>query len=161
MSRPLGRRASDPKVVALRAAGALNHALDRVKDESFSEGEFFDARDQVQVKYEMLRRHRVDGRPVAETAVAFGMSRQSFYTASAAFEARGIPGLLPARRGPKGAHKCTDEVIDFVENLRREEEMADGPRLAAAIHQRFGVSVHPRSILRALARREKKLQPTP
>lgn len=158
MSKPERRKGSDSKAAALRAAGALNLASDRVSDESFSKGEFFDRRDQVQVKYEMLRRHRVDGRPVAEAAVAFGMSRQSFYTANAAFDAKGIPGLVPARRGPKGAHKCTDEVLDFVES-RRQEGPEEGHRLAAAVRQRFGIAVHPRSLLRALARREKKRRP--
>jgi len=161
MTRRQKRKVSDPKAAALRAAGALNPSSDRVTDESFSKGEFFDRRDQMQVKYEMLRRHRVDGRPVTETAAAFGKSRQSFYTASAAFEARGIPGLLPARRGPKGAHKCTDEVLDFVEGQRREEGTEDGARLAAAVRERFGIVVHPRSVLRALARREKKRRWTP
>ena len=87
-------------------------------DEAFLSHPFFDPRDRVQVKYEMVRRHRVDGKPVTEVAARFGVSRQAFYEASAAFEAHGIPGLVPKRPGPKGAHKCTDAVVDYVERWR-------------------------------------------
>ena len=151
-------RPSDPKSAALRAAGALHPRPEAVQDETFAGDEFFDRRDRVQVKYEMLRRHRLEGQPVTEVATAFGVSRQAFYKAEAAFESAGIPGLLPRPRGPQRAHKCSDEVLDFIEKWRaspaseRDEDMAD------AIRRRFNVSLHPRSIERALARRKKKRQ---
>src|SRR5713101_8747651 len=37
---------------------------DVVQDEAFAREAFLDRRDRVQVKYEMLRRHRIEGRPV-------------------------------------------------------------------------------------------------
>ena len=40
--------------------GAFNPAPDKVRDPKFRSGEFFDPRDAVQVKYEMLRRVFVD-----------------------------------------------------------------------------------------------------
>ena len=46
----------DPKSLALRQQGCLNPHPERVSDELFQTREFFDARDLVQVKYEMLRR---------------------------------------------------------------------------------------------------------
>jgi transposase len=146
----------DAKAAALRAAGALHPRPEAVQDEAFVRHEFFDRRDRVQVKYEMVRRHRVDGRRVTEVAGAFGVSRQAFYTADAAFSARGIPGLLPRPRGPQRAHKCTDEILDFVEGWRAEHETPAEASLVAAVQQRFGVRIHPRSLTRALARREKK-----
>jgi transposase len=147
-------RAVDAKAEALRRQGALHPHPDTVRDEVFRQGEFFDSRDLVQVRYEMLRRHQVDGQAVTEAAVAFGVSRQAFYTAEAAFEERGISGLLPRRRGPKRAHKCTAEILDFVGQWH-----ADSPAekdVTDAIQKRFGVSINPRSIERALARRKKK-----
>ena len=108
-------RPSDPKSAALRAAGALHPRPEAVQDETFARHEFFDRRDRIQVKYEMLRRHRLEGRPVTEVATAFGVSRQAFYKAETAFRSGGIPGLLPRRRGPRRAHKCSDEVLDFVQ----------------------------------------------
>jgi transposase len=146
----------DAKAAALRAAGALHRCPEAVQDETFSSHEFFDQRDLVQVRYEMLRLHRVDGRPVTQIARSFGTSRQAFYKAAAAFESKGIPGLLPHKRGPKRAHKCTDEVLDFVEEWRRSPPPEGGESVAEAVERRFGVSIHPRSIDRALARRKKK-----
>ncbi len=146
----------DAKAAALRAAGALHPRPEAVQDDAFVRYEFFDRRDRVQVKYEMVRRHRVDGRPVTDVAAGFGVSRQAFYGADAAFSARGIPGLLPGPRGPQRAHKCTDEILDFVEGWRAEHETPTEARLAEAVQARFGVRIHPRSLTRALARREKK-----
>ena len=148
----------DAKTAALRAARALHPRPDAVQDETFSGHEFFDRRDRVQVKYEMLRRHRVEGKPVTEVAAAFGVSRQAFYTAGSAFRAEGIPGLLPRQRGPRRAHKCTDEVLDFVELWRESQPPDSSESVSTAVRRRFGVSLHPRSIDRALARRKKKRQ---
>src|SRR6266540_1455181 len=108
----------DPKVAALRAAGALHPRPDAVQDQAFADHEFFDRRDRTQLKYEMLRRHRVDGRPVTEVAGAFGVSRQAFYATETAFTTAWLPGLLPRPRGPQRAHKCTDAILDFVEQRR-------------------------------------------
>jgi len=146
----------DPKTAALRARGALHPHPELVQDEAFRRQEFFDARDAVQVKYEMLRRHRVDERPVTEVAQAFGTSRQAFYTAQAVFEAEGMPGLVPKRRGPRHAHKCTDEILDFVDRWRGGEDVQVNEGPGEAVKRRFGITINPRSIDRALARRKKK-----
>lgn len=149
----------DPKTAALRAAGALHPHPDAVQDETFLEHEFFDRRDRVQVKYEMLRRHRVDGRAVSDVAAAFGASRQTFYMTLAAFTTGGIPGLLPRPRGPQRAHKCTDDILDFVERWRAERPASTSESVGQAVQRRFGITIHPRSLLRALARREKTRRP--
>ena len=156
---PRRRPREDPKAAALRAAGALHPRPERVQDEAFARHEFFDRRDRVQVKYEMLRRHRVDGRPVTDIAAVCGASRHTFYTTLAAFTTRGIPGLLPRPRGPQRAHKCTDDILDFVEHWRVEHAAAATTSVVQAVQRRFGVTIHPRSLLRALARREKKRRP--
>jgi transposase len=147
-------RAVDAKAEALRQQGTLHPNPDLVHDEAFRQSEFFDARDVVQVRYEMLRRHQVDGKAVTAVAGAFGVSRQAFYTTEAAFEQMGISGLLPRRRGPQRAHKCTDEVLDFVEQWRATSPMEKD--VTEAIRKRFGISINPRSIERALKRRKKK-----
>jgi len=146
----------DPKIAALRAAGALHPRPEAVQDAVFAEHDFFDRRDRVQVKYEMLRRQRVDGRPVTAVATAFGVSRQAFYAAARVFTTAGIPGLLPRPRGPQRAHKCTAEILDFVEACRARDPVAAGAPLAALVAHQFGVTIHPRSLERALARRKKK-----
>lgn len=150
--------AGDPKVEHLRAEGGLNARPGRVKDPAFHEHEFFDPRDLVQVKYEMLRRVRLEGRPVTESVAAFGFSRPSFYEAQAALEQGGLPGLLPRKRGPKSAHKLTDEVMAFLQEARAREGGMRPAELAKRVAQRFGVTIHPRSIERALARRRRGRQ---
>jgi hypothetical protein len=94
----------DPKSLALRKQGCLNPHPQRVTDELFQTREFFDPRDLVQVKYEMLRRVETEGLPVNRSAAAFGFSRPSFYQAQASFQQGGLPALLPQKRGPKQAH---------------------------------------------------------
>ena len=72
-------RQNDGKTEALRRGGVLNRHAERVSDAQFAEGQFFDARDLVQVKYEMLRKVSAEGASVTEAAGAFGLSRVSFY----------------------------------------------------------------------------------
>jgi transposase len=142
----------DPKVTALRDARCLNPRPEDVTDAVFVSSEFFDARDAVQVKYEMVRRVRVDGDSVTSAASAFGYSRPSYYQAAAALDEQGLDGLVPGKPGPRQRHKLTDQVCAFA-----EQRLAADPTLRAAdlvepIQARFGVRVHPRSIERALAR---------
>ncbi len=91
----------DPKVTALRESRCLNPHPEHVADEAFLADGFFDARDAVQVKYEMVRRVSVDGAPVTATAAAFGYSRPSYYQAAAGLAESGLDGLVPARPGPR------------------------------------------------------------
>jgi transposase len=150
------RRASDAKVEALRAARSLNPRPESVVDEEFAAVEFFDARDLVQVKYEMVRRVEVDGAPVTRAAAAFGFSRPSYYQAAAALEDGGLPALVPAKPGPRRAHKLTDEVLEHAEALLAADPSLRPADLVEPLADRFGVRVHPRSIERALARRRSR-----
>jgi transposase len=146
------RRGEDPKVEALRAQRSLNPRPEAVTDEEFASSEFLDPRDLVQVKYEMVRRVQLEGASVTGTAKAFGFSRPSLYDAVAAVEAEGLAGLVPARPGPRRAHKLTDEVVAFVEAQLAGDASLRPRELVEAIEARFGIRVHPRSIERALVR---------
>ncbi len=147
----------DSKQAALRASGTLHPKPDTVRDDAFTHGDFFDPNDLVQVKYEMLRRHREEHKSVTEVARLFGTSRQAFYTAKALFDTQGIPGLIPKRRGPRGAHKCTEEVLDFAEQWKENHPAERG--LTEAIEQHFGIHIHPRTVERVLLQRKKKRPP--
>lgn len=153
MSRP---KRDDAKSKILREAGTLNPHPEKVTDELFRSDRFFDPRDLVQVKYEMLKRSRIEGQPVAKTARAFGLSRPTFYKAQQDYEKRGLAGLLPARRGPRRAHKLTGKVMGLVHRELAAEPSLRAAELARRIEERLGVRVHPRSIERALARKQKK-----
>ena len=150
----MARKRQDPKVAALRAERSLNPRPDDVTDEAFAGSEFLDARDLVQVKYEMVRRVRVDGAPVTQTAATFGFSRPSYYQAAAAVDRDGLGGLVPAKPGPRRAHKLADEVIGYARQLREQDPGIGSAQLADAIAVKFAIRVHPRSVERALARAE-------
>jgi transposase len=151
----VARRRQDPKVEALRAERSLNPRPETVTDEAFRSSEFFDARDVVQVKYEMVRRVRVDGEAVSRSATAFGFSRPSFYEAAVALDTGGLAALVPARPGPRGAHKLTDEVVAFVKDRLEADPTLRPGDLVEAIAERFGIRVHPRSVERALTRSDR------
>lgn len=146
----------DAKERVLREHGTLNPEPGAVENERFRSDDFFDPRDLVQVKYEMLRQVHREGATVSEAARGFGFSRPTFYHAQQALAEEGVAGLLPKRPGPRKAHKLTDEVMEFVGHLLAEEPVLSAEEVAGRLEGRYGLSVHPRSIERALARREKK-----
>ena len=146
----------DVKGSALRRHHALNPRPHAVSDPAFTSGNaFFDARDLVQVKYEMLRRVREDGQAVSRTAADFGFSRPAFYQTQAVFDAEGLPGLVPQRPGPKRAHKLSDEVVDRLERALAAEPALNSAQLAQRLEDELGLRVHRRSVERALSRRTK------
>jgi transposase len=144
------------KYRALKSGGALNPRCQEVKDPLFCEHEFFDPQDLVQVKYEMLRSVKKEGRSVKEVSESFGFSRVWFYQVQAAYDERGLPGLLPQKHGPKRSHKLSEAVMDFVTEAKAGDRALDSGALSEMVSERFGLSVHPRSIERAMMRREKK-----
>jgi transposase len=147
---------TDAKLQALREARALNARPQRVSDPLFALGEFFDPCDLVQVKYEMLRRVQTEGRPVSEAATAFGFSRVVYYQAQTAFADQGLPGLVPKRPGPRRAHKLSEAVVEYLAQQQAEDQSLRAKDLAEMVLKKFGLSVHPRSVERALAKRRKK-----
>ena len=156
----MGKRREDPKTRALQESRTLNPRSATVSDERFASSEFFDARDLVQVKYEMVRRVDVDGVPVTEAAAAFGFSRQTYYQAAAALAEGGPAALLPGKPGPKGPRKLTAEVVDHLEQSLASDPTLRPAQLVELVERRFGIRVHPRSVERALDRRaESKERP--
>lgn len=154
----MGPRGSpeDPKVTALRASRCLNAHPEQVSDPTFLAEELFDARDVVQVKYEMIRRVSVDGDSVTTAAAAFGYSRPSYYAAAAALAQSGLEGLVPAKPGPRAGHKLTDAVLTWAEQQLAADPGLRPAGLVESIAERFAVHVHPRSVERALARRREQ-----
>ena len=146
----------DAKFRTLHQQGTLNPRPKEVRDELFRQDDFFDPRDLVQVKYEMLRRVQSEGKSVTDAAANFGFSRPSFYQALSAFEQDGLAGLVPHKRGPKQAHKLTEEVLSFIGEVRQKEPSVRLPDLVKLIQERFGTKVRPRSIERSLLRHQKK-----
>jgi len=147
--------AADQKARALRASGTLNAHPDAVTDSAFRGHPFFDPRDLVQVKYEMLRRVQVDGYSITHTATSFGFSRPVFYAAQSALDRGGLPALVRQRPGPRRRHKVRPEILEFLQQVRLDEPTARLEDLAARVESRFGVRLHPRTIERVLGPRPK------
>ena len=146
----------DAKTKLLRQTSSLHRAPQRVSDTLFQEGEFFDREDLVQVKYEMLRRVQTDKQSVAEAARTFGFSRVAFYQTLQAFQQGGLPGLVRKRPGPRAAHKFSEAVLTFLDETLAQDSSLRARQLAKMVRKKFRLSVHPRSIERALSRRRKK-----
>jgi transposase len=140
-----------PKVRALLEEGALNPTPGKVQDPKFHDGEFFDPRDIVQVKYEMLRRVSVESASVTSATEEYSVSRPTYYQTKASFEEAGIAGLVPRKRGPRGPHKVRGAVLAFVQEQLVAGEPIRARQLAKQIRKRFDLDVHPRTIERAVA----------
>lgn len=149
----------DHKTLELKRTGTLNPRPDSVSDSLFQVNPFFDRKDLLQVRYEMLRRHRVEGSSIVDVATRFGVSRPTVYQAQAAFQQAGLSGLLPKHRGPKAGHKLSTDVIEYVRTLRAAEPSLTTVSCVKAVQEKFGIMVHRRSLERALASKKKPRNP--
>ena len=131
---------------ALETARLLHPNPDAIRAPLFhADNPFFLAADKVQVKYEMLRARDRDGLRVNRAAELFGYSRPAFYLIMAAFEERGMLGLLDEPRGRRGPLKLSPAILEFVRGASAD---LSGARLALEIQERFGVSLHRRTVER-------------
>lgn len=146
----------DERQKALERHSALNRQPQRVKDPLFDQDDFFDARDLVQVKYEMLRKVRVEKETVSDAATNFGFSRPSFYQAKEAFENEGVAGLIPKKRGPRAPHKVSQEVLGFVRSLMEKEAGLTLEEITRRVETDLGIKVHSTNIARQLKAEIKK-----
>jgi transposase len=137
-----------PKIWHLKKNATLNPKATEVKDELFLGNDFFDPRDLVQVKYEMLRKVEKEDVDVKEAVDLFGMSRQYYYKIKTAFDRQGMIGLLPEKRGPKHPFKLTDEIVGFINKLVKEEPSVTDREIVDQIEARFNVVFNPRTIHR-------------
>lgn len=146
--------AGSPRYRALEQAGLLHPAAEAVVAEPFrSHPQFFATFDKVQVRYEMLRAHVLDGQTASGAAAAHGYSRAAFYLVQAAFERSGMIGLLDERPGRRGPLKLSPEVLAFLEARRREQPEASGAQLASELEAALGVTLHRRTVEKALGGR--------
>ena len=139
------------KVESLAQEGTLNPTSGKVRDPKFQEGGFFDPRDVVQVKYEMLRRVSVEKASVTDASDDFGVSRPTFYQAKSDFDDAGIAGLVPKKRGPRGPNKLQGEILAFIKERLSPGQPIRARDLVALVRDEFGLDVHPRTIERAIS----------
>jgi transposase len=145
------RKSGSPKAKALLEEGTLNPNPEKVRDPNFQQNEFFDPRDLVQARYEMLRRVSIEKVSVTDATDEYGVSRPTYYQARTNFDKRGVAGLVPQKRGPRGPHKLQREVLGFVEQQLVPGEPVRARELVKLVQQEFGLNLHPRTIERAIA----------
>ena len=144
------------KLKSLKESGTLNPHPGHVKALLFQNSTFFDPHDLLQVKYEMVRFVLTEGMSKTNVANLFGVSRPTVYEAESAFIQSGLQGLLPHQRGPKKAHKLDATVMDFIETQCIKEPKITIAKLADLVQGHFNISIHTRSIARALAHKKKQ-----
>lgn len=145
----------DLKYSTLEENGTLNLDSIKVCDTLFQKYDFFDPRDLLRVKYEMLRSVQQGQGSIFKISKCFGFSRPSFYKALADFEKEGLWGLVPRKRGPKTAHKLSNEVMTFIEQILESKKSLTVKTILRKVKERFNLVVHPRSLQRAIKRRKK------
>lgn len=138
------------KTDALIEEGTFYPTPDKVRDPKFRASEFFDPRDAVQVKYEMLRRVSIDKVSVTDASDEYGVSRPTYYQAKANFDTAGIAGLVPAKPGPRGPHKVDDEVLAFLQARLVPGEPVRARELAKLLRRELDIELHPRTIERVI-----------
>ena len=145
--------ANQKKIKTLRSSGALNRHPEKVRHPLFTEHDFFDPHDLVQLKYETVRAVELDGRPIAQAALDFGLSRPTIYEARASLRQAGVEGLLPQKRGPKKARKLTSDVRRYLEELVGAEPDLQGAVLVQRVRTRFGIVLHRRTVEKAVRKK--------
>ena len=141
---------SKPKTGALIEEGTFNPAPDKVRDPKFRASEFFDPRDVVQVRYELLRRVSIDKVSITEASGEYGVSRPTYYQAKASFDMSGVAGLVPTKPGPRGPHKVDEDVLAFLRARVVAGEPLRARELAKLVRDELDIELHPRTIERVL-----------
>ena len=141
------------KIETLRSSGVLNRHPEEVRNPLFTENEFFDPHDLVQLKYETIRAVEVEGQPIAQAALDSGLSRPTIYEARENFRQDGIQGLLPEKRGPKKPRKLKPEVRRYLQELVGSEPGLKAVVLVQRVRRRFGIVLHPRTVEKAVQKK--------
>jgi transposase len=141
------------KEKTLRENGTYNVNHKKVKSRLFESSQFFDARDIVQVKYEMLREVTQGGKSVTAVSEEYGFSRETLYENKRIFEKEGITGLLPKKKGPKGSHKLSGGESFINEYIAGKPE-AKSSEVAEELEKQTGIKLHPRTIQRYMRKKK-------
>ena len=141
------------KIDILKENGTYNPRHEKVTATRFQSGVFFDSRDLVQVKYEMLRSVATGECSITQASEQYGISRESIYKNKAAYEAGGIQALIPKKPGPKGAHKLTKQGQSFIDSYVADHPSASASETNAKLREKTGISVHNRTVERYLSKK--------
>jgi transposase len=148
--------ANDKKLETLRANGSFNRHAASVASPLFAENPYFDPRDLVQVKYEMLRAVKNGEASVTDASRQFGFSRAAYYKTERRFGESGVEGLCLRKTGPKAPAKATDDVLDFAAGLKAGRPGITNDEVVREIQAKKGVGLSKRSLQRARAKKKRR-----
>ena len=137
----------------LKKNGCFNNNYENVSASIFKSGPFFDKRDIVQVKYEMIRAVSKEEGSITEIADIYGFSRKSYYKINEAYEIGGLYALIPKKTGPKKPHKLTPEVLEFIDSYLIDHKNAKAQEISIQLETEKGIRIHPRTIYRYLEKK--------
>ena len=138
--------------------GTYNKNFTKVTEQRFINDDFYDARDLVQVKYEMLRTVRDSDRCINEVVEKFGFSRSGFYKIKDAFEKEGVSAFVPNKTGPQNARKLTKEHQQFIDHYLMDNPDTSSDNMVAVLKMERGLEVSKRTIERYRSRKGKYYQ---
>jgi len=142
----------------LQKNGTFNKNHTKVTEQRFISDDFFDPRDLVQVKYEMLRSVRESERNIDEVAGKFGFSRSGFYKIKASFEKEGVSAFVPNKTGPQNARKLTKEYQQFIDGYLKENPDTSSGNMAEILKIERGIEISKRTVERYRSRQGKYYQ---
>ena len=141
---------SAPRRKSSLEEGALNPAPGKVRDPKFQEGGFFDPRDAVQVKYEMLRRVSVEKAPVTEVSDEYGVSRPTYYRPRQISRRRALRDWRPRSEAPMVRTKSRARCWRFSRRGFLPASRSGRANWRRRSRRELGLDVHPRTIERAV-----------
>jgi hypothetical protein len=131
----------------LQRARCIHPAPGKVYDKRFQEeGSFFDPKDIVQVKYELIRSCVVEGNDVASTCVRFGFSRTTYYKVYEAFLQGGIPSLMGRPRGRPQPIKVNELVLGYLIAEKAKKPKLSASEMVTHVMNRYNVQISVRMI---------------
>ena len=133
--------------VFLKCARCLHQSPEQVRDERFlQEDGFFDPKDIVQVKYELLRTCQVEEVDVTAACARFGFSRTTYYKVYDAFLRGGIPALMGRPRGRPKPIKVNELVLGYLISEKAKNPRLPAAEMVAPLRQRYQVELSERMI---------------
>jgi hypothetical protein len=131
----------------LKYARCLHPTPEHVHDERFQdEGGFFDPKDIVQVKYELLRLCQIEGSDVASACERFGFSRTTYYKVYEAFLNGGIPALMGRPRGRPGPIKLNEILLGYLIAEKARNPKLSASHMVTKVRNRYNVKLSERMI---------------
>ena len=137
----------------LKKYGCFNQNHESVSASIFQSDPFFDKKDVVQVKYEMIRAASRDEGSITNISEAYGFSRKSYYQINESFKAGGLHALIPKKTGPKGPRKLKPEILEFVDAYLVDHKNAKAQEISDQLEANKGIKIHPRSVYRYLEKK--------